>query len=232
MSYFSDFSYHTVALILSAILVYASMFRYIYSIIRGKTKPNVVGWLLYEIATICILISAYELRSTPTIMLALAFAMTQLVVIILAFRYGFARMDRVEGVYFGISMLSLVFWIIARHSPDLVVWLGMTDRGLAIFLLTTNTLIDAMGATAIFTKLYKHPETEDQLAWMLGWLSWLSAVIAVNVWTFEDLIYPIYLFLSNLAIYLLCFRKRPRWRMIHVFGWVERIVGTNWRGKE
>ncbi len=100
MSYFSDFSYHTVALILSMILVYASMFRYIYSIVRGKTKPNVVGWLLYEIATICILISSYELGSTPTIMLSLAFAMTQLVVIVLAFRYGFARMDRVEAFYF------------------------------------------------------------------------------------------------------------------------------------
>jgi hypothetical protein len=101
-------------------------------------------------------------------MLALAFAITQLIVIVLAFRYGFAKMDRVEAFYFGISMISLLFWIIARHSPELASALRMTDRGLAIFLLTTNTLIDAMGATAIFTKLYKHPETEDRLAWFLG----------------------------------------------------------------
>jgi hypothetical protein len=192
----------------------------------------VVGWLLYEIATICILISSYELGSTPTIMLALAFAMTQLIVIILAFRYGYARMDRVEGVYFGISMLSLVFWIIARHSPDLISSLHMTDRGLAIFLLTTNTFIDAMGATAIFTKLYKHPETEDKIAWFLGGMSGLFAIVAVSGWAFEDLIYPTYLFISNIAIWLLCFRKRTRWRLIHVFGWIERLVGTNWRGKE
>ena len=168
MNYITSISVSTFALILSTILVYASMFRYIYSILQGKTKPNVVGWLLYEIATICILISSYELGSTPTIMLALAFAITQLIVIVLAFRYGFARMDRVEAFYFGISMISLLFWIIARHSPELAEFLHMTDRGLAIFLLTTNTLIDAMGATAIFTKLYKYPETEDRLAWFLG----------------------------------------------------------------
>ncbi len=223
--------FSTIALIISTLLVYGSMFRYIYSIIYGNTRPNIVGWLLYEIATLCILISSYELGSVPTIMLSLAFAMTQLIVIVLAFRYGFARMDRVEGVYFGISMLSLMFWIVARHNPELALSLDMTDRGLAIFLLTTNTFIDAMGAIAIFTKLYKHPETEDRLAWFLGGLSGFFAILAVGGWNYEDMIYPIYLLISNVAIYLLCFRKRPRWRMIHVFGWVERIVGSNWRGK-
>jgi uncharacterized paraquat-inducible protein A len=112
-------------------------------------------------------------------MLSLAFAITQLIVIVLAFRYGFARMDRVEGVYFGVSMLSLMFWIIAQHSPILISALDMTERGLAVFLLTTNTLIDAMGAVAIFTKLYKHPGTEDKLAWLLGGLSGLFVIISV-----------------------------------------------------
>jgi hypothetical protein len=179
MSSLQTLNISTIALILSALLVYGSMFRYIYSIIYGSTRPNVVGWLLYEIATLCILISSYELGSIPTIMLSLAFAITQLIVIVLAFRYGFARMDRVEGAYFGISMLSLMFWVIARHSPELALSIGMTDRGLAIFLLTTNTLIDAMGAIAIFTKLYKHPGTEDRLAWLLGGLSGFFAIIAV-----------------------------------------------------
>jgi hypothetical protein len=88
------------------------MFRYIYSILKGRTKPNLVGWLLYQIATLCILISSYELGSVPTIMLSLAFAVTQLIFIILSFRYGFTRMERAEAVYFGISMVSLIMWVI------------------------------------------------------------------------------------------------------------------------
>ncbi len=232
MNYLTSISITSLALILSTILVYASMFRYIYSIIAGHTKPNIVWWLLYEIATICILISSYELGSLPTIMLSLAFAITQLIVIVLAFRYGYAKMDRVEAIYFGISMISLLFWIIAKHSPEVTEMLGMSERWLAVFLLTTNTLIDAMWATAIFTKLYKHPETEDKYAWMLGWISGLFAILAVHAWSFEDIVYPTYLFISNIAIWLLCFRKKPRWRLIHVFSWIERVVGTNWRGKE
>lgn len=232
MSYLSEISYHTVGLILSTVLVYASMFRYIYSILKWRTKPNLVWWLLYQIATICILISSYELGSIPTIMLSLAFAITQLIVIVLSFRYGFTRIDRSEALYFGISMLSLIFWAIASHSGELLKTLHFTERWLAISVLTANTLIEIMWALAIFTKLYKHPETEDSLSWLLGWLAGLASIVAVTSYTYEDLLYPTYILVTNIAIWLLCFRKRPKWRFIHVFGWVEKIVGSNWRGKE
>lgn len=128
MNYITNIELSTLALILSTILVYSSMFRYIYSILKGHTKPNLVGWLLYQIATICILISSYELGSTPTIMLSLAFAVTQLIVIILSFRYGFTRIDRVESLYFGVSMISLIFWAIASHSIELLTALHFTER--------------------------------------------------------------------------------------------------------
>ncbi len=224
--------YTTIALIISTLLVYASMFRYIYSILKGRTKPNLVWWLLYQIATICILISSYELGSIPTIMLSLAFAITQLIVIMLSFRYGFTRIDKGEALYFGISMVSLIFWAIASHSGDLLTAIHFTERSLAIAVLTANTLIEIMWALAIFTKLYKHPETEDSLSWLLGWLAGLVSIAAVTSYTYEDLLYPTYILVTNIAIWLLCFRKKPRWRFIHVFGWVERIVWSNWRGKE
>jgi hypothetical protein len=74
-------------LILSTVLVAASMIRYIYSILRGKTKPNMAGWLLYQIATICVLIGAYEIGSITTIALTLVFSITQFIVIVLSFKH-------------------------------------------------------------------------------------------------------------------------------------------------
>ena len=165
-------------------------------------------------------------------MLSLAFAITQLIVIVLSFRYGYTQIDKGEALYFGISMLTLIFWAVASHSADLLTALHFTERGLAISVLTANTLIEIMGALAIFTKLYKRPETEDSISWLLGWLAGLAALLAVTSYTYEDLVYPSYILVTNIAIWLLCFRKKPRWRFIHVFSWVEKIVGSNWRGKE
>ncbi len=81
---------------ISAVLIFASSFRYIHSIVIGKTKPNVVGWLLYQIATICVLLTSYELGSFSTIVASFAYAISQLVIIVLAFRYGYAKMNRIE----------------------------------------------------------------------------------------------------------------------------------------
>jgi hypothetical protein len=216
-------------LVVSTVLVALSMIRYIYSILEGKTKPNVVGWLLYQIATICVLIGAYELDSITTIALTLVFAVTQLVVIILSFRHGFVRFTGLESFYFGFSMVVLLFWIVARHDPVLMSTLHLTERSLDIALITANTLIECMGAMAIFTKLYHHPETEDHHAWLLSWLGGLAGIIAANSLAYEDLLYPTYLFVTNLAIWLLCFRRKPRWRFLAFFRFLEKMVWSGWR---
>lgn len=165
-------------------------------------------------------------------MLSLAFAITQLIVIVLSFRYGFTRMEKVEAIYFGISMISLIFWVIGTHSPELMKALDFSEHGLAIFVLSTNTIIEIMGALAIFTKLYNYPETEDAISWGLGWLAGLFSLLALSSYNYEDILYPTYILISNIAIWLLCFRKKPRWRFIHIFSRMEKIFGTNWRGKE
>lgn len=228
MSFFSE-NFFNFMLGLSTVLVTISMWRYIWSIVHGKTKPNIVGWLLYQIATICVLIGAYELWSTPTILLTLVFAISQLIVIVLSFRYGFVQFSRIEWLYFGISMMFLIFWIVAKHDPIVLEMFHLTDRWLDISLITANTFIEVMGAIAIFTKLYHHPETEDAHAWLLSWLGWLLAIVWANSLAYEDLLYPVYLFTTNLAIWLLCFRKRPRHRFEKFFAIVERIVGKSWR---
>lgn len=167
---FIETHFFTIMLIVSTTLVAASMIRYIYSIISGKTKPNMAGWLLYQIATICVLIGAYEIGSVTTIALTLVFSITQFIVILLSFRYGYVKFTRIEVMYFMVSMLFLLFWAFAKHSPEFMKLFHMTERGLDISLITANTMIEVMGAIAIFTKLYYHPETEDSLAWLLSWL--------------------------------------------------------------
>lgn len=157
----TSITFHELAAIISTIIIFVSSFRYMHSIIRGETKPNLVGWLLYELATICVLISAYELDSMSTIAAALAYAINQLFIIILAFQYGYAKINKVEVFYFTISLFSLIVWVVFSHFPHVIGEFEFDEKRVALIVLFTNTLIDAMGAVSIFTKLYKEPETED-----------------------------------------------------------------------
>lgn len=208
------FSWYDIFAIISWILVFASSFRYMYSIIKGKTKPNVVGWLLYQIATLCVLVSSYDLGAMSTIVASFAYAINQLIIIWLAFRYGYAKMNRVEWIFFGVSILSLIVWIFLDHS---------------LYLLLINTFIDAMGALAIFVKLYKHPESEDTIAWFIAMISWMFSVLAVQEASVTELVYPYYLLISNAAIWMLCFRKKPKHRFEKLFNILGRITWKDWR---
>lgn len=231
-----DFLAHTITLSgheimawISAILIFASSFRYMHSIIVWKTKPNVVGWILYQIATICVLVSSYELGAMSTIVASLAYGINQLIIIGLAFYYWYAKINRIEWVYFGISMISLVGWMVLTHSPDVFVGHHFDALKIALIVLIINTFIDMMWAVSIFTKLYKHPETEDSMAWFLAFLSGLFSLLAIEELSTEEFIYPIYLIVSNLAIWLLCFRKIPQHRFAKLFNLIERISGKSWR---
>ncbi len=224
---FSD-SLQVFFLITSTTLVIASMARYIYSIIRGDTKPNLIWWALYQIATLCVLLGAFDLGSTPTIALALTFAISQFIIILLSLKYWYVKFTRAEGFYFGISVLCLFFWIIITNRPHYLEVLHLTEHDADIILLTVNTFIETMWAVAIFTKLYHHPGTEDKISWFLGWLSGLLALFAVNVFNYENVIYPLYLVITNFAIWLLCFRDTPKWRFLRFFQWLLGITGK-WR---
>jgi len=231
-----DFLAHTITLSgheimawISTILIFASSFRYMHSIIRWKTKPNVVGWVLYQIATICVLVSSYELGAMSTIMAAFAYAINQLIIIILAIYYGHAKINKIEWIYCSISMVSLISWIVLFNNPDILLWYHFDILMISLIVLLINTFIDMMWAVSIFTKLYKHPETEDSMAWFLAFLSWIFSFLAIEEFNTEELVYPTYLLISNLAIWLLCFRKIPRHRFAKLFNFVERISGKSWR---
>lgn len=197
---------------ISTVLVVISMVRYIYSIIHGTTKPNLIGWALYQIATICVLLSAIDLKSLPTIALAATFSISQFIVIVLSFRYGYIKFSKIEGLLFAISLICFMLWIFVRYNPAYLDMIHFSRHDADIILLTVNTFIEVMGAIAIFIKLYHHPGTEDSASWLLGWVSGVFALLAVSAITYENILYPLYLVITNCAIWLLCFRNSPRWR--------------------
>jgi hypothetical protein len=79
-----------------------------------------------------------------TIVASLAYGINQLIIIALAFYYGYAKINRIEGVYFGISMVSLLAWLILTHSPDVFIGHHFNALRISLIVLIINTFIDMM----------------------------------------------------------------------------------------
>jgi hypothetical protein len=63
-----------------------------------------------------------------TVILTAIFAISQFIVILLSFRYGFVQFTKAESVYFGISIGVLIFWILGQFSPGMLAALHITER--------------------------------------------------------------------------------------------------------
>lgn len=219
---------HEIAGWISVLLIFFSTAIYIRAIITHKTLPNIVWWWLYELSTLAVLLSSWELGSMSTILASGAYAISQFLTIILALKYGFSKIHKTDFIYFGISFVSLSIWGLFALKPELSDALGLAPHMVAVIVLGTNTLVDLMGAVSIFTKLYLIPESEDASAWFVAFLSGFFSLLAVETYTFHDLVYPVYLFISNLAIWLLCFRRKPQFRFRIFFkSLIGRIIPTN-----
>ncbi len=228
LSHTFTFTGHEIAAWISVILIGISTIRYIQAIVQRKTLPNIVGWLLYELSTLCVLLTSFELDSMSTIFASGAYIVSQTIIIAFTIKYGYAKMHSTDFIYFGISMLSLLLWGFFALNPELSEQLWLKPHMIAVIVLITNTIIDLMGAISIFTKLYLIPESEDPLAWFLSFLSGFFSVLAIEHFTVHDIIYPINLLTSNLAIWLLCFRKKPQFRFKIFFRLlINRFIPTN-----
>lgn len=162
---------------------------------KGVTKPNLAGWVLYNVAMIMIVASSIALHAWQSVWLAMAYVVGQSVVIAVSFKTGYFAFSRFDYACLLVSLFSLALWIYTNNP---------------LYALVLNVLVDALGTLAIANKLYKHPGTEDTKAWSLS-----LAVAALNVFSIasfdlSNALYPIYLIFANMLIVGLSLRSNSQ----------------------
>lgn len=185
MEYFK-FSLGIIAGILS-LLAYSI---YIYTSYKGTTKPNVFTWAVLTINGLLILITYGLGGAFNTIWVALSYVVGPLAIVCLAFRNGERKWGKTETISVIGIVISLIVWI-ATQSPFL---------GLAL-----NILVDFFALLPTLEKTVWRPWTEDRIAWSVTLVSCLFNIFAIEKWTIEIALYPLYLLLVDgfIAIYLI-----------------------------
>ena len=168
--------------------------KYIVSIFRGKTKPNFSGWFIFTVSMGCVLASAYSLGARDSLPLIATFMSLHFIVALLSLKYGIVRFTRVDVSMLILSVVGLFLW-----------W--QTEN--AWYALILNILIDMFGYVTIATKLYRHPETEDKLAWMISALAYSLNLIGVTRWVPQEYLFSLSNVIWCSTILFLAFRPTP-----------------------
>jgi len=167
---------------------------YVYDVIRGRTKPNIVSWstwaLLTGIGTAAI-IAGGDFRSS---LLPLNSTICTIVVVILAIKFGFAKYTRLDKFCQLGAIVGLLLWFIF-------------DAPLVALVITI--IIDLLASIPTYNHAWKAPGEETWETFAIASVGAFLTLLAVKA-SAITMVYPIYLMLLDGGIAIITVYRRKQ----------------------
>ena len=177
--------------IIAGILSFAAYSLYIFSTLKGKTKPNRSTWWILTLVGLMIAASYYAGGARDTMWIALSYVLGPAIIAILSLKYGEGKWEKLDKLCLTGALISAVIWYFSQS---------------ALLVLIINIVMDFLGLVPTIKKSYLRPAGEDRIAWTLEFVAGALNVFAVEKWIFAIAFYPVYLLIINGIVTLLLYR--------------------------
>lgn len=174
-------------------------FAYLRATIRGVAKPNPVSWLIWGLTPMITFLAQLQAGVGAEAFVTLAFATMTMLVFVAAMRKN-PTSWKLEG-------LNLVCITIALCG--LLAWILTDDPVFAISLLITADLASTLPT---LVKSLRSPATEYPTSYLLSAISMAITLLVITDWRFVAVAYPVYALTTNLLIFMLTKRSKPKRR--------------------
>jgi hypothetical protein len=190
--------WRTIVGISSGVILCGANVRYFIAVIKGTTRPNRATWIMLATVSLIIAASYRDLGAGPTLYAAIGASVGTIAVGVLAIWYGVGGNSNFDRICILTAGLSLLIYFLSSNS---------------LVTLIASLTIDAAAIIPTIKHSIETPYEEDLLAWNLTLLGDVLAVIAINAWTIDIALYPIYMVAMNglivLFLYRPLFRETP-----------------------
>ncbi len=185
---------YEIAGILSALALFASIVPYIISIVRGKTTPHPVSWVMWSLIGGVTLFFTYKVGARETLLFAFFNFLNPTIVMFLSIRYWKGGFSRFDYICLACSLLAIITYIVFRNAS---------------FSLTLNLAGDAFAFLPTIRKTYYDPGSENPATWIMGTTGYLLSIVAsVPRFSYGVAVFPIYLTVFGLIMCFLVLRKK------------------------
>lgn len=170
---------------ISALFVVLSSIPYIIDILRKKTKPHRVTWLIYTVLSSIAFFSQLAKGATDSLWLSGFITIDVTLCFLLSLKYGVGGVAKKDIVVFLFAALGLVAWYLTNEAA------------IALYIVI---LIDMAGSYLTLEKAYKQPETETFIMWFFSAIAAFFAMLAVGSLNIILLSYPLAILLIDGSI--------------------------------
>ncbi len=190
---------HTTLIIISSILTVASAIPYLIDVMKGKTKPRIVSWLIWSVLTGIASAASFVDHQYASGILTLCASIETFAIVVLGLLKSADR-----------SLEKLDVYCLAGSIVGLLLWLVFNSPAIAVI---ASVTIDLIGAIPTIKHIWHKPYEETWSTFLLAAIGGACTVFAATDTRVTALAYPIYIALINAlfaAIILIRFKyARP-----------------------
>ena len=169
----------------SAIFILVASPPYIIDILKGKTKPERITWLIFSVLGIIAFVSQLFLGASWSLLFSGLDTLASILILGLSLKFGVGGHTKLDVAALVIATIGVLVSIFAKEP--IISLLGVI-------------IADVSGVALTVKKVYEEPESETIITWVLVGTASLFGVLSVDHFTFGVLLYPVYLMFANYAV--------------------------------
>lgn len=158
---------------------------YIIEILKGKVRPERISWFLWTLLGLTYYFSA--LFADGATLFTFGELIGPVIILILALKFGVGGKSRFDLVSLAVALIAFVLLFVVEG-----VLLGLL---LAL-------IVDGIGAMLTIRKLLIDPSTESKWFWGIGAVSGILAVMSLDIYNVETLLFPVYVVMLSSFIFI------------------------------
>ncbi len=194
---FMDFSLEPrhYTIILSIIFSSIGGISYMIETVKGRTKPNKITWFMWSIAPMIASYAAIKDGVGLVIIPVFLAGFNPFLIFLLSFinKNAYWKLERFDYICGLLSLVALVIYITTRDVTLTIIF---------------SILSDLFAGIPTLVKSWKRPETENYKVFLFSSISILISFLSIQLWSFNELSFSIYLILMNTAILFAIFKKK------------------------
>lgn len=176
--------------------------RYIHDMLRGDIRPHAFSWFVWSFLSIIAALVAFVGRAYMGGVVLLAAGIENLVISVLAVKYGERHITRSDKTTFLAALSIIPIWV-------------MTKEPLYAALLVTA--IDWLAVWPTLRKTWTNPNEESAGLFVFSTLTVLFGVLSISPFSIASGLYPAAtLFTNSLIVYIIVSRRHKRKEAAHV----------------
>lgn len=183
----------TFLVILSSCFFIAGILPYLVGVVRKQVKPRIVTWFIWTLLAAISLLAAIAERQYTTIILLSCSAISTALVVILGWKYGNKKIERLDVFCLIGAVVGLILWQVF-NSPAVAVM--------------ASIVIDVIGAIPTIIHAWKKPGEEAWLSFFLSFMGAFCTLLTLENYNITAFAYPMYLFCSNLIFSIIIISRR------------------------